>query len=443
MEQNKLDKLFQEKFLDLSAKPSAHVWKTIEIDLQRKKTKRRGFWLKFSVVTLIFSFLMFLVVYNNFQKQDTIYPNVIIEKSIVTKDRVLNKLEKESSKTLKNNSNGIKEDSLQKRKNVSKKPKKHSFILKKKKEDSIKNTKQFLFQKKKKDSLKKIVKNSKEKERYKHIEKVFVKLKKEKESHQKKGQKKKKEEIAIKNIKKVKEPLVNKMFTPVFSIISNGVFSNKNPLDSKLKETITRGNFTFSYGIRGEISLQKNSRIQFGVFRKKLKYTTTNVAYVSGVSGDKLENIAYKTSSLFIHVESSNSFDINNFTLSSNSTSSTNAQLIQEYSYIEIPVEYLYKKEYFTKIDTYYIAGISALFLTKNTVSINATNFSKVLGKANNINTLNFSTNVGVKFEYLLGNHWKFNVSPMFKVYLHTFSKNSNGFNPYSFGVYSGIKYEF
>ena len=116
--------------------------------------------------------------------------------------------------------------------------------------------------------------------------------------------------------------------------------------------------------------------------------------------------------------------------------------LSQKYGYIEIPIEIKYNLLGTKKFNAQVVAGFSSLFLNKNEVNFN-TQFMSKSGKANNLNHINFSGNLGFDFNYSLNKKWSLNLSPMFKAQLNTFSKDSNGFSPFNLGAYSGVKYKF
>ncbi|MEP5830920.1 MAG: hypothetical protein ABJ300_11650, partial [Maribacter dokdonensis] len=65
------------------------------------------------------------------------------------------------------------------------------------------------------------------------------------------------------------------------------------------------------------------------------------------------------------------------------------------------------------------------------------------IGEANNINDLNFSANMGLGLNYNFSQKVRFNVEPIFKYQLNTFSDVNGTFRPYSVGVYSGLTFKF
>ena len=123
-------------------------------------------------------------------------------------------------------------------------------------------------------------------------------------------------------------------------------------------------------------------------------------------------------------------------------STSGNAELIQNLSYYEIPMELKYaliNKRFGVNM----IGGFSTLFLGNNEVSVRDGEFRDVLGEANNLNSVSFSTNFGLGFDYKISKRLKFNVEPMFKYQLNPYTDSSVDFKPYYFGVYSGLSFKF
>jgi Leucine-rich repeat (LRR) protein len=110
---------------------------------------------------------------------------------------------------------------------------------------------------------------------------------------------------------------------------------------------------------------------------------------------------------------------------------------------VEIPLEMKYNV-FESKIGLNVVGGFSTFILTNNEVSfINPENVSTILGESNNINSLNFSGNLGFDIDYKVTKDWFLNVSPMVKYQFNTFSNTSGSFQPFYFGVYSGVNYRF
>ena len=71
----------------------------------------------------------------------------------------------------------------------------------------------------------------------------------------------------------------------------------------------------------------------------------------------------------------------------------------QQFGYLEVPVELNY-----ALVDNRFginlIGGISSLFLVDNSISLNSGELTTEMGEANNVNSVNFSTNVGFGVNY-------------------------------------------
>lgn len=119
-----------------------------------------------------------------------------------------------------------------------------------------------------------------------------------------------------------------------------------------------------------------------------------------------------------------------------------NGNLTQIYGYIEIPLEAKYQLTGESNLGVNLIGGFSTLLLNKNELFVETSNFSDKLGEASNLNSVNFSGNLGVELEYKVYKNVNFNLVPMFKVQTQTI-QNKNTFRPYSVGVYSGLNLRF
>lgn len=113
----------------------------------------------------------------------------------------------------------------------------------------------------------------------------------------------------------------------------------------------------------------------------------------------------------------------------------------QNIDYLEIPLELKYSIVN-KRIGVNIIGGVSTLVLNNNEVSIISGDFKTVIGEANNLNDLSFSTNIGVGLDYYLSRRLLFKLEPMLKYQLNPYTGNSS-FKPYYLGVYSGFSYRF
>ena len=78
-----------------------------------------------------------------------------------------------------------------------------------------------------------------------------------------------------------------------------------------------------------------------------------------------------------------------------------------------------------------------------NSISVESDQLATEVGEANNANSINFSTNIGIGFNYEISKKVQFNVEPIFKYQLNTFSDTAGDFRPFAIGVYSGLNFRF
>jgi hypothetical protein len=117
-------------------------------------------------------------------------------------------------------------------------------------------------------------------------------------------------------------------------------------------------------------------------------------------------------------------------------------RMVQQFGYVEVPLE-LNLSLVDRKLGLNLIGGLSSLFLIDNSVRLESNGNAMEMGEANNLNAMNFSTNIGIGVEYEVTPRLQLNLEPVFKYQLNTFSASAGTFNPYSIGVYSGINFRF
>ena len=227
-----------------------------------------------------------------------------------------------------------------------------------------------------------------------------------------------------------------------------GSISNGSPIDSTLTKNSKSYNTNVGFGLGVSYVVTKKLTVRTGLNKVNISYNTNDIVFFTGIQAKMLANVSPIASSRMIHVQTLN-----------NSTSSTPSEsgllpfensfvnenrgyLKQEIGYLEMPVEMTYSlfdKKFGLKI----IGGFSSLFLQDNSITIVSGGRDTVLGKANNLNDVHFSTNFGLGIKYGFLKSFEFNIEPTVKYQLNTFSSNAGNFKPYIFGIYSGVCYKF
>lgn len=227
-------------------------------------------------------------------------------------------------------------------------------------------------------------------------------------------------------------------------------FGEGSPIDPAFNTNSKSGELNMSYGLSVAYGVSKKLSIRTGINRVDFGYDTNEVEFSASLQGSlsgRLNNVNYSEAAENVVIESKSD---NSFAFADNKGASDvlandiprNGIVAQEFGYIEVPVELDY-----ALVDNRFgvnlVGGVSTMFLTNNSVALNGSNETIELGEANNLNSMNFSTNVGFGLNYKFTPKLRLNVEPIFKYQLNTFSDTSGNFNPFSIGVYSGLNFKF
>ena len=453
-ERKNIDRLFQEKFKDFEDFPHANVWKNIEKQISKKKKRRIvPLWLRFAGAAAI---LLLIIssgfwIYNSSDKEQIVPEEIIITDSDNnndllnendSKDKIVNEAKPSTAK--KSQEQNLISKSNQERDLIS--------VVKSQTRDrnipnqEIANTKS---QKEANNAV--VATNIKQEEdsenKVNKVEslqtsEIGIALEEvsEEETSKKDIQtaldKTDMEENSLEN-KETKWSIGSTLAPVYYNTLSSG-----SPIDGSLSDNDKTSNGSVSYGLKVNYKLNDKLSFQSGINTLELGYTTQNVATL--LSSSLLENSSTNINTnidgislAVISTERQNSDS--SIQRSSFDDSGT---LDQTLGYVEIPMELKYnilRK----KLGVNVLGGFSTYFLYRNQVSFTSFGKTTTLGEASNINSLNFSGNLGLDFDYNISKKLYINISPMFKYQFNTFSRSSGGFQPYYLGIYSGLNFRF
>ena len=226
-----------------------------------------------------------------------------------------------------------------------------------------------------------------------------------------------------------------------------------SPIHSAFNQNTKSGNTSLSYGLSVAYQVNKKFKVRSGVHKVNYGYETDDVAFTSTLdvsSSEKIKNINYTPTAKNLIVDSetatfsSLSSPLNELALEVGGVdeNARTGAMGQQLGYIEVPLEVDYAV-IDRKFGLNIVGGISSLFLLDNSVTLTSGSLITEVGEANNINDLNFSTNIGFGVNYKFTPMIQMNIEPMFKYQLNTFSEVSGDFRPYSVGIYSGLNFKF
>ena len=501
-EQKNIERLFQEKFKDFEVAPPEMVWKNIEEKLNEKKKKRRviPFWFKGSGIAA--SLLLGFYIYNlsnesslkieepintsveknnenlinkaNSSNSKITSPSITEENVLTENDNVINQTDyvdginnvsnkKETfTKTSENLVALSKKDNT---KNSNSKSVQPSMNINKENKDAIvltDNNKSDVDKNKNRNNTSNLVQNeinfdkinaiSNDKNRSVLVENstkntaqdssLLAKISEEVNALE---QLLKEKEVGKNVEEKEKEKrnrwAVSSNASPVYFNSS----SKGSPIDSRFESNEKSYNNNLSYGLG--VSYAINDKISFrtGVNTVNLDYNTKEVVFYQDANAREIENVSRNQRGSLIDIENKS---VNNDNLAGeinlfgNSVKKYDGELNQQMGYIEVPLELAYKV-LDKKIGIEFVGGMSTLFLNKNNVSIVSNGVEMEIGKANNLNKVHFSSNIGIGFKYKFLKSFEANFNPMFKYQLNTYTENSGNFKPYFIGLYSGFTFKF
>ena len=242
---------------------------------------------------------------------------------------------------------------------------------------------------------------------------------------------------------------------PSIAPVYFNAFGQGSPVNSIFVPNSKSGDVTMSYGLSVAYEINKKLSIRSGVHKVDYGYNTNDVEFSSSVeasAGGQIDHVDYTLTSKNLVVSSNSNNRIEalnqNPFLDASSTevlaasASRTGVMEQQFGYIEVPVELNYAlidKRFGVNL----IGGVSSLFLIDNAVSLSSGELTTEIGEANNVNNVNFSTNVGFGVNYKFTSKVKLNIEPVFKYQLNTFSATDGSFQPFSVGVYSGLTFKF
>ena len=448
-ERKNIDRLFQEKFKDFEDFPHANVWKNIEKQITKKKKRRIvPLWLRLvgaaAILLLMISSGFWIF---NSSDEDQIVPNEIIITDSDNNNDVLN--ENDLKDKIVNEVNPVTDKKNQEQNLISRptQEKGQISVAKSQTRDRNNTNQEISNTKSQKEANNAVVAtNIKQDEASKNTVNKFENLQTpeivialeevSKKDIQTALDKTDIEEKIVEN-EKTKWSIGSTLAPVYYNTISNG-----SPIDGSLSDNDKTSNGALSYGLKVNFKLNDKLSFQSGINTLELGYTTENVATL--LSSSLLEN---SSTNINTNIEGVSLAVISTERQNSDSSIQRSSfddsgTLDQTLGYVEIPMELKYNILQ-KKLGVNMVGGFSTYFLYRNQVSFTSFGKTTTLGEASNINSLNFSGNLGLDFDYNISKKLYINISPMFKYQFNTFSRSSGGFQPYYLGIYSGLNFRF
>lgn len=119
------------------------------------------------------------------------------------------------------------------------------------------------------------------------------------------------------------------------------------------------------------------------------------------------------------------------------------ASFTQNFEYIEIPV-YVRYTVIDSRFDVEMLGGFSSNVLVGNQTFMETASENSLIGKTRDMQSVNYSGTLGLGLKYGLSKRLFLNVEPRIKYYLNSLNNSASvTYKPYTFGVFSGLSYQF
>jgi hypothetical protein len=248
------------------------------------------------------------------------------------------------------------------------------------------------------------------------------------------------EKMNSKDVVETKEkPEQRWLLNTVVAPVGFGTTGTGSMLDPALAANEKSYEMSVSYGVGMQYKVDKKLTVRTGVNRVTLGYNTNDLDFMPNMSARRLQNVNHTPQGSTISVQTKGG--VTSFV--ENPVSMPNGGFLnQRMGFVEIPTEVSYRL-FGSKMGVTLIGGFSSLFLTENRIEAVAHSFQTNLGEANNINSVSFSSNIGIGLEYAFLKNFQAQIEPMFKYQFNTFRGDVGNVRPYFFGIYSGVSYKF
>lgn len=228
--------------------------------------------------------------------------------------------------------------------------------------------------------------------------------------------------------------------TNVAPVYFNSV-SNGSPIESQFAENNKSYENNLSLGVGVQYAVNKKLSVRTGINKVTLGYATNDVVFFGALNSISVSTLSTDNSTSNIEVVSSTNVSALR-PFEDNMANVERGVLNQTMGYYEVPLELSYAILN-RKFGIDLIGGFSTLFLNENSVSVQSATTTMDLGKANNLNDIHLSSNIGVGFKYEFWKSFEAHFEPTFKYQFNTFSRDAGNFKPYFVGLYTGISFKF
>ncbi len=225
-------------------------------------------------------------------------------------------------------------------------------------------------------------------------------------------------------------------------------------VDAQLSQNSTSTSANLSYGVQVSYAINNKFKIRSGVNNVDVSYNTNDISFAPGTSlpleAINLNQVRTNSRSAEVAIFNNRNNNISNQVQGLNPNDFpggdniplSDGSIVQSINYFEVPVEAVYVISD-KKLGVEVVGGISTLLLNNDEIQLESQGARTTLGNSSALNSVSFTTNLGLGVNYKLSDAVKVNLEPSFKYQLNGFEGSVSDFRPYIFGIYTGVNYRF
>jgi hypothetical protein len=244
--------------------------------------------------------------------------------------------------------------------------------------------------------------------------------------------------------------------SPLYSYRSLETQNEAMSLANDLNQSET-GTLAYSGGVNVSFSPLKRLSLQSGLYYSRYGMNINNAYVFEDATADVSSNTKFysiNNSSGVIDIEQNPNVDyVTNkgdrkyystpLSQDSYTPEVNSGEIIQNFEYIEVPLILRYRL-IDRKLGFNLLGGLSTNFLVGSNTYLRSDGDREKIGETTDLKPINYSSIVGLGFDYSLSEHLNISLEPTFRYYLNSINQSSIIKSyPYSVGVFTGLRYNF
>lgn len=214
-------------------------------------------------------------------------------------------------------------------------------------------------------------------------------------------------------------------------------------IDPQFKDNAKSGDVNLSYGVQVSYAVSNKLKVRTGVNNVNLSYGTNDISFSPDIAANRLAGVAYNSNGKFLSVTDR----VSPQELAQSDFQGGGSNVSDGSINQRIGyIEVPVEAVYVIsdkRLGVEVVGGLSTLFVNDNEIAIESDGLRTPIGTSSSLNDVSFTTNVGVGLNYKVTESILINLEPSLKYQLNAFDNSAGDFKPYYVGIYTGVSYRF